>query len=222
MERSRPHHRGEVREVGMMVAGLVIMAGGENTTPVTTISTAVVMVVIDMVAMAAVVGTTIEVTIETGDMMGGTMLDRVIIVTTTRADILTTVDEAAGVMIMKGGEMSRGEDVEADLENAGREGGGATRDLLGPGAEATTVRPNAGIVTVGAASQAEADRAVAREVKAQAEAAVKVWIASIGQFVALQISRRRAMMVADRPHDQSQLPDRLHLTPFASVPVAQA
>ena len=218
MERGRPHHRGEVREVGMMVAGLVIMAGGENTTPVTTILTAVVMVVIDMVAMAAIVGTTIEV----GDMMGGTMLDRVIIVTTTRADILTTVDEAAGVMIMKGGEMSRGEDVEADLENAGREGGGATRDLLGPGAEATTVRPNAGIVTVGAASQAEADRAVAREAKAQAEAAVEVWIASIGQFVALQISRRRAMMVADRPHDQSQLPDRVHLTPFASVPVAQA
>ena len=221
MERGRPHHRGEVREVGMMVAGLVIMAGGENTTPVTTILTAVVMV-IDMVVMAAVVGTTIEVTIEIGDMMGGTMLDRVIIVTTTRADILTTVDEAAGVMIMKGEEMSRGEDVEADLENAGREGGGAARDLLGPGAEATTVRPNAGIVTVGAASQAEADRAVAREAKAQAEVAVEVWIASIGQFVALQISRRRPMMVADRPHDQSQLPDRVHLTPFASVPVAQA
>ena len=167
MEMSRAHRRGEVGEM-MMVVGVAIMEGGENTTPVDAITTltAVEMAVIDMAATGAEAGTTIEVMAETGDMMDATMVVIVIIVTTTRADILTTEGGAAGVMIMEGEEMSRGEDAGADPENAGIEGGGTGRVLLGLGAEAMTERPNVGIVVVVAASRTGADRAAAPEAKA--------------------------------------------------------
>ena len=152
----------------MMVVGVAMMEGGEITTQVDAITTltAVEMVVIDMAATGVEAGTTIEVMAETGDMMGATMMVLVIIVTTTRADILTTEGGAAGVMIMEGEEMSRGEDVGADPENAGIEGGGTGHVLLGLGAEATTARRNVGIVVVGAASRTGADRAAARGAKA--------------------------------------------------------
>ena len=146
----------------MRIVGVVIMVGGEITTQVDAITTSTaVEMAIDMAAMVAVVGTTIEAMAETGDMMDATMMNLVIIAaTTTRADILTTEGEAAGKMIMEDEEMSRGEDVGVDPENAGSEEGGTGRVLLGLGAEATTARPNVGIVLVGAASRIGADRAV--------------------------------------------------------------
>ena len=161
MEKSRARRRGEVREM-MRIVGVVIMVGGEITTQVDAITTSTaVEMAIDMAAMVAVVGTTIEAMAETGDMMDATMMNLVIIAaTTTRADILTTEGEAAGKMIMEDEEMSRGEDVGVDPENAGSEEGGTGRVLLGLGAEATTARPNVGIVLVGAASRIGADRAV--------------------------------------------------------------
>ena len=67
---------------------------------------------------------------------------------------------------MEGEEMSRGEDAGADPENAGIEGGGTGRVLLGLGAEALTARPNVGIVVVVAANRTGADRAAARGAKA--------------------------------------------------------
>lgn len=161
MEKSRARRRGEVREM-MRIVGVVIIVGGEITTQVDAITTSTaVEMAIDMAAMVAVVGTTIEAMAETGDMMDATMMNLIIIAaTTTRADILTTEGEAAGKMIMEDEEMSRGEDVGVDPENAGSEEGGTGRVLLGLGAEATTARPNVGIVLVGAASRIGADRAV--------------------------------------------------------------
>ena len=152
----------------MRIVGVVIIVGGEITTQVDAITTSTaVEMAIDMAAMVAVVGTTIEAMAETGDMMDATMMNLVIIAaTTTQADILTTEGEAAGKMIMEDEEMSRGEDVGVDPENAGSEEGGTGRVLLGLGAEATTARPNVGIVLVGAASRLGADRAAARGAKA--------------------------------------------------------
>ena len=83
-EKSRARRRGEVGKT-MMVVGVAKVVGGEITT-----LTAVEMVVIDMAATGVEAGTTIEVMAETGDMMDATMVVIVIIVTTTRADILTT------------------------------------------------------------------------------------------------------------------------------------
>ena len=159
-EKSRARRRGEVGKM-MMVVGVAKVVGGEIT-----ILTVVEMVVIDMAATGVEAGTTIEVMAETGDMMDATMVVIVIIVTTTRADILTTEGGAAGVMTMEGEEMSRGEDVGADPENAGSVGGGTGRVLLGLGAEAMTERPNVGIVVVVAANRTGADRAAARGAKA--------------------------------------------------------
>jgi len=207
----------------MVTVGVVIMApvaGGENMIPVvvTTTSTAAGMAVVIVMGdtAAGVAGTTIEVVggIGTGDMMDATMLDLAIIITTTRAAILTTVgvkkEEAVG-------ETSRGGDDGADQENGERGGGDVVRVL-----EATIAAANVGIVAVVvAASRIAADRAAHHGVDhgvdraahhgAEAEAAVEVWIVLIVQFVLPRISRRRAIAGAVRA------PDRVHPTATAVV-----
>jgi len=198
----------------MTIVGVVIAAGGEEiTTPVDATTTTVAEVVMaDMAATEAVVETTTEVMIGTGDMMDATMLGLVIITSTTRADMPTTVGkdgEEIEAMTMEGGEMSRGEGGGADPENVGKEGDGAVRVLLGLEAEATNATPNAGTVAVGATNRKGADRG------AKAAAAVEVWIVSIVQFDLPRISRPRAMATAVQLRDHGLRPDRIRPMPIS-------
>lgn len=205
-----------------MTAAVEVMlpvAGEENMIPVvdaTTTSTATEMAVIDMVVGVVIdmgdtvvvgTGSTIDmVEIGTGDMMDATMLDLTIIIitTTARADILTTVGvkkEGAG------GETSRGGDDGVDPENGEKGGDGVVRVL-----EVTIAAANAGIVVGGAGADHGADHGVDRAVhrRAGAEAGVEVWTVLIVRFVLPRISRRRVVAGAVRAlsHD----PDRVHRT----------
>ena len=205
-----------------MTAGVEVMvpvAGEENMIPVvdaTTTSTATEMAVIDMVVGVVIdmgdtvvvgTGSTIDmVEIGTGDLMDATMLDLTIIIitTTARADILTTVGvkkEGAG------GETSRGGDDGVDPENGEKGGDGVVRVL-----EVTIAAANAGIVVGGAGADHGADHGVDRAVhrRAEAEAGVEVWTVLIVRFVLPRIRRRRVVAGAVRAlsHD----PDRVHRT----------
>lgn len=190
----------------MTIVGVVIAAGGEEiTTPVDATSTTVAEVVMaDMAATEAVVETTTEVMIGTGDMMDATMLDLAIIIitTTARADILTTVGvkkEGAG------GETSRGGDDGVGPENGEKGGDDVVRVP-----EATIAAANAGIVVGGAGADHGADRAVHRRAGAEAEAGVEVWIVLIVRFVLPRISRRRVVAGAVRAPNHD--PDRVRRT----------
>ena len=199
-----------------MTAGVEVMvpvAREENMIPVvdaTTTSTATEMAVIDMGDTVVVgTGSTIDmVEIGTGDMMDATMLDLTIIIitTTARADILTTVGvkkEGAG------GETSRGGDDGVDPENGEKGGDGVVRVL-----EVTIAAANAGIVVGGAGADHGADhgadRGVDRAVHRRAEAGVEVWTVLIVRFVLPRISRRR--LVAGAVRALSHDPDRVHRT----------
>ncbi len=208
-----------------MTAGVEVMvpvAGEENMIPVvdaTTTSTATEMAVIDMVVgvidmgdtAIGGAGTIIEVVeIGTGDMMDATMLDLAIIIitTTARADILTTVGvkkEGAG------GETSRGGNDGVGPENGEKGGDGAVRVP-----EATIAAANAGIVVVGAGADHGADHGADRAVhrragaEAEAEAGVEVWTVLIVRFVLPRINPRRVVAGAVRAPNHD--PDRVHRT----------
>jgi hypothetical protein len=147
--------------------------------------------------------------IGTGDMMDATMLDLAIIIiitTTARTDILTTVGvkkEGAG------GETSRGGDDGVGPENGEKGGDDVVRVP-----EATIAAGNAGIVVGGAGADHGADhgadRAVHRRAGAEAEAGVEVWTVLIVRFVLPRISRRRVVAGAVRAPNHD--PDRVRRT----------